>query len=134
MVSSSGGLDGTGIAASFNLPSGIVMDANGNLFVADFGGHRIRRITPDGVVTTFAGSGASDFSDSTGTSAMFKNPPAFMVFDPAGDLYVSDRANNRIRRITPAGVVSTFAGSGVATSTDGIGTSATFNTNNRCTR
>jgi hypothetical protein len=119
-------IDATGTAASFNGPTGLAFDASGDLFVAEYGGHRIRRITPAGVVTTFAGSGSPGGADGTGTAASF-NQPIALAFNAAGDLFVADSGSHRIRRITPAGVVTTFAGSGSPGGTDGTGTAASFN-------
>lgn len=117
--------DGTGAAAQFNSPSGLYVDATGNVYVADHGNHRIRKITPAGVVTTFAGSGTAGSANGTGTAAQFNGPYA-MDADAAGNLYVADRYNHKIRKITPAGVVSNFAGSGTAGILDATGTSAQF--------
>lgn len=117
---------GGGAAPEFRAPQGIVKDAQGNLFVTDRGNHRIRKITPDGTVSTFAGSGTAGFSDDTGTSAMFKSPSG-IAMDKQGILYVADEGNNRIRVITPDGVVSTFAGSGEKGFDDGPNSLAKFN-------
>jgi sugar lactone lactonase YvrE len=119
--------DGVGAAASFRSPGSIAVDATGNLFVADGGNHRIRKITPAGVVSTFAGSAASGATDGTGSAASF-NFPTGLAFDADGNLYVVDGDDHLLRRITPAGVVSTLAGQvGVAGAQDGIGAAATFN-------
>ena len=118
--------DGTGIAASFKQPNGVAVDASGNVYVGEFGNHRIRKITPAGVVTTLAGSGNATFADGTGTAASFWNPNGVAV-DSSGNVYVADYNNNRIRKITSAGVVTTLAGSGNATFVDGTGTAASFN-------
>lgn len=123
--SSLGFSDGTGTAAQFNVPSGIVKDATGNLFVCDRDNHRIRKITPAGVVTTFAGS-TMGFADGTGTAAQF-NQPYCITIDGSGNLYVGDRINHSIRKITPAGVVSTLAGNGTPGNQNGTGTAARFN-------
>jgi hypothetical protein len=120
---SPGGADGTGTAASFNGPTGLAFNASGDLFVAEYGGHRIRRITPAGVVTTFAGSGSPSSTDGTGTAASF-NQPIGLAFNAAGDLFVADYGGHRIRRITPAGVVTTFAGSGTPGAATGPATGA----------
>lgn len=119
--------DGTGIAASFFYPDAIHPDASGNIYVADNGRNTIRKITPAGVVTTFAGfPAASGYLDGTGTAARFSSPNGICV-TPSGNIYVADTYNQRIRQITPSGVVTTFAGSGVVGSTNATGTSATFN-------
>ena len=116
--------DGTGTNAQFNNPEGLAVDAAGNVYVADANNHRIRKITPDNVVSTFAGSG-SGYLDGTGTSAKFSNPREIAI-DAAGNLYVTDRLNHKIRKITPARVVSTLAGGGSGYA-DGTGTDALFN-------
>jgi gliding motility-associated-like protein len=121
-----GSANGTGIAAGFNKPVAIAIDVSGNLFVADELNNLIREITPEGAVSAFAGSGAQTEADGTGISASF-NHPAGLAFDASGNLYVSDNGGNTIRKISPAGAVSTFAGNGSAGSADGPGTSATFN-------
>lgn len=119
--------DGTGTNARFNAPWGLAFDSAGVLYVAEAGGHRIRKITPEGVVSTFAGSGTNTFADGTGTSASF-NQPFGIAIDSAGTVYVADTTNQRIRKITPLGVVSTFAGDGNASLLDGSGTNTRFNT------
>ena len=123
----SGNLDGTGAAARFNLPWGIVVDGSGDLFVADQSNHQIRKITPAGVVTTFAGAGpaGSGFVDGVGTAAKF-NQPSGLAIDADGNLYVGDQTNHSIRKITPAGTVTTLAGNGAAGDLDGTGAAARF--------
>ena len=120
-----GATDGTGTAASFNYPSGVTVDASGNVHVADTNNHKIRKITPAGVVSTLAGSGDAGATDGTGTAASFFNPYGVTV-DASGNVYVADKNNNKIRKITPAGEVSTLAGSGTRGATDGTGTAASF--------
>ena len=126
-----GFLDGIGTAVKFGYPSGVAVDSTGNVFVADTGNNRIRKITPNGVVTTLAGSGTVGFADGTGTTAMFYNLFGVAV-DSTGNVYVADAGNNRIRKITPVGVVTTIAifnfPSGVAVdSTGNVFVADTFN-------
>jgi sugar lactone lactonase YvrE len=117
-------IDGTGTNATFNYPTGLTIDSALTVYVTE--GNRIRKITPGGVTSTLAGSGTATFADGTGSNASFSNNWGVAV-DPAGAVYVADRNNHRIRRITPAGVVSTLAGNGTTTFANGTGTSATFN-------
>jgi len=123
-----GAANGTGAAAGFNGPEGLALDTAGNLYVADTGNSTIRKITPAGVVTTFAGSaGLVGSTNGTGSAARFSQPCA-LCFDPVGNLYVVDRGNHLIRKITPAGVVTTLAGKAdTAGHKDGSGTGALFN-------
>ena len=117
--------DGTGTAAKFNLPVRLAVDAQGNVYVSDELNHRIRKVSPSGVVTTLAGSGAAGYADGQGTGARFSYPTGVAV-DAQGNVFVSDQVNNCIRKITPAGTVSTFAGNGTAGYTDGTGSSTRF--------
>ena len=123
-----GSSDGTGAAARFNQPSGIIVDSTGNLYVSDTFNQTIRRITSAGAVTTLAGLvGVSGSADGTGTAASF-NQPRGLCTDGAGNLYVADTANSSIRKVTSAGVVTTFAGlSTISGLLDGTGISAWFN-------
>jgi streptogramin lyase len=118
--------DGPGAAAQFYVPADVVVDSKGNLFVADKGNNIIRKITPAGVVSTFAGNGSAGYVNSTGADASFNTPTAIAV-DGADNLYVTDNGNNRIRKITSGGVVSTFAGTGTAGYLNGDIAYATFN-------
>jgi hypothetical protein len=124
----SGSTDGTGSAARFNFPVGIGVDATGNVYVADSKNFTIRKITPAGVVSTFAGAAFQPGStDGAGSAARFFLPYGLAV-DSAGNVYVSEFGNQLIRKITPAGVVSTLAGGlQQAGSTDGAGAAARFN-------
>jgi sugar lactone lactonase YvrE len=122
----SGYVDGFGMAAQFNRPYGVAVDSAGNLYVADTGNNRIRKITPGRQVSTLAGSGASGYTDGLGTAARFNRPYGVAV-DSAGNVYVADVDNNRIRKIAPNGQVSTLAGEGSTGYVDGLGTAALFN-------
>jgi sugar lactone lactonase YvrE len=123
----SGSADGTGTAARFNHPAGVVVDTAGNIFVADTDNNTIRKISSAGTVMTFAGrAGESGHADGIGTAAQFHGPSGLAV-DAAGNLWVADTLNHTLRKITAAGVVSTFAGiAGAAGSIDGAGTAARF--------
>ncbi len=125
---SAGADDGKGPAARFSWPSGAAQDRAGNLFVADAGNHTIRKVAPDGAVTTLAGSaGNSGGADGTGGKARFSSPSDVAV-DGAGNVIVADRGNHAIRKVTPSGVVTTLAGgAGKAGRSDGAGGAARFN-------
>ncbi|MES2275386.1 MAG: NHL repeat-containing protein [Bacteroidota bacterium] len=115
----------TGAAASFYSPQNIAIDASGNLYVSDVGNNAIRKITATGVVTTLAGGNGPGFVDATGSSAKFTSP-AGLVVDASGNVYVADRGNNAIRKITSAGVVTTIAGAQASGFADGLTTTARF--------
>ncbi|HWX19520.1 MAG TPA: NHL repeat-containing protein [Candidatus Binatia bacterium] len=126
----SGTANGSNSVARFNSPSGIAQDSAGNLYVTDFANNSIRKITQNGTnwaVTTLAGTnGASGVNDGTGNAARFYLPQCVAV-DSAQNLFVTDSANSTIRRITPAGVVSTIAGlPGVTIPANGTGNAARF--------
>ncbi len=131
-LSLGGYVDGTGPAARFNGAAGAALDTSGNLYVADFNDNVIRKVTPGGVVTTFAGAATAGYVDATGGATRF-NGPIDVAIDAAGNLYVTDTGNHAIRKITPAGVVSTLAGSGPAAPgfLDGTGSAARFFTPER---
>ncbi|HTJ53069.1 MAG TPA: IPT/TIG domain-containing protein [Cyclobacteriaceae bacterium] len=122
--STNGFADGTGDAAQFNYPYGVTTDADGNVYVADTYNHKIRKVTQEGVVTTFAGS-TGGYTDATGTDAQFYYLTGINR-GADGNFYVADKDNHKIRKVTPAGVVTTLAGS-TSGSTDGTGTEAQFN-------
>jgi len=100
--------DGKGVLAVFDSPSGIACDLGGNLYVADCNNHRIRKISPEGIVTTLAG-GIQGNADGIGTNAQFSYPSGVAV-DVKGNVFVTDKHNHRIRKVSPQGKVSTVAG------------------------
>jgi sugar lactone lactonase YvrE len=117
--------DGQGTSATFALPYGIAVDVTGTLYVADTWAHTIRKITPDGTVSTFAGlRNTAGAKDGTGAEARFNNPMDVAV-DASGNVFVADEFNHAIRKITPSGVVTTVAGTlGTAGWKDGVGAEA----------
>jgi len=119
--------DGTGAAARFDAPSGLAIDAAGMLYVADTANNAIRRIAPDGVVSTVAGGGPAGYRDGPATEARF-NGPIGVAVDPAGRILVADTYNDRIRVVGPDGTVATLAGSGTPGAIDGAALDAQFNT------
>ncbi|MCB9739687.1 MAG: hypothetical protein H6747_10495 [Deltaproteobacteria bacterium] len=127
-TNSSGYLDAKGNAARFTYPAGIAVDDKGVLFVAEAGGHRIRAVLSDGTVSTVAGAKvtAAGFQDGFGFDARF-NSPEDIIFSPAGYLIVVDRGNQRLRKVTKQGKVSTFSGSGTAGFVDGASEAARYN-------
>jgi serine/threonine-protein kinase len=125
---------GPGANASFNGPAGVVVDSSGNIFVADGENHRIRKVTPNGIVTTIAGSGNPAFADAPSGPATYASflAPEAMAIDASGNIFLVDRANHRIRKISPSGAVTTIAGSGTGSGSavgafaDGTGSAASF--------
>lgn len=122
----SGYADGPGTSAQFYSPTSVTADAQGNVFVADFGNNMIRKITSAGVVSTVAGRYTAGYLDATGTAAAF-NAPTAVAADALGNVFVADQNNNVIRKITSAGVVTTFAGNASVGQVDSTGTLAYFN-------
>lgn len=122
-----GSANGTGSAARFYWPYGLAVDSSGNLFVADSSNHTIRKVTPEGVVTTYAGTpGIPSGSDPTGTAPRFYGPSGVAI-DDSGNLYVADTGNHTIRRVAPGGSITTIAGSpGMPGDEDGTGFAARF--------
>ena len=122
-----GSTDGAGSFASFRYPGGAAVDKAGNVYVADTGNDTIRKITPQGVVTTLAGlAGQRGSTDGIGSKARFTDPFDVTV-DSIGNVYVADQGNDTIRKVTPEGVVTTLAGlAGNPGSTDGAGSAARF--------
>lgn len=123
----SGFANGKGASALFHTPNGLALAADGTIYVADSDNHRIRKVTPDGTVGTFVGSGTAGFTDGKGTAAAL-NTPWGLALDTDGTLYVADLGNCAIRAIAPDGTVTTVAGNGTAGRTDGTGKAAKFST------
>jgi sugar lactone lactonase YvrE len=104
---------GPAAKAHLNVPYGLAVDARGNLYVADRNNNRVRRIDRHGIITTFAGTGAPGFSGDGGSAKAAKlNSPVGLAIDTAGNLYIADSGNNRVRRVDPHGVITTFVGGG----------------------
>ncbi len=107
------GDNGPAANARFNSPDGVAIDKSGNIYISDFFNNRVRMVSPAGVITTVAGTGISGFSGDGGaaTSAQLSQP-AGLAFDSAGNLYIADSNNGAVRMVTPAGKISTVAGTG----------------------
>ena len=106
---------GSALAAKLNTPSGLALDGAGNLFIADAGNHRIRKLNlGTGVISTEVGNGYGSGGDGDAAFAAMLNFPTAVVFDGAGNLYIADTGNHRIRKVTPSGIISTIAGTGMA--------------------
>ncbi|HEX8179365.1 MAG TPA: NHL repeat-containing protein [Pyrinomonadaceae bacterium] len=125
--STEGYADGPATSAAFNTPSGLAIDDAGNLYVADTGNNRIRKVAPNGAVTTIAGDGTAGYADGAGAAARF-NAPVGVAAGHDGRIYVADTYNDRIRLITPDGQVTTLAGGDRPGYADGQGTAALFDT------
>ena len=112
-------------------PLGLTMDSAGNLYIADSGNHRVRKVTPGGIISTFAGTGTGGFSGDNGPAvqATFRTPSS-VAFNPlSGDLYILDSGNNRVRKVAPNGIVTTIAGDGrtIFAGDNGPATAASIN-------
>jgi sugar lactone lactonase YvrE len=123
-----GRTDGTGTAAKFFYPSGITVTSAGIVYVADTGNHTFRTVSAAGAVTTLAGAtGLSGIADGVGGEALFNYPDGIAI-DNSGNLYIADHDNHTIRKMTPAGQVTTLAGAArISGSADGVGGTARFN-------
>ncbi len=114
-VADFGGDGGPALKASLNNPAGLAFDPKGNLYIADRDNHRIRKVSPQGIITTVAGNGVADFDGDEGPATQASlNLPSAVACDAKGNLYISDRSNNRIRKVDSHGIITTFAGLGVA--------------------
>ena len=114
-ASGSGGDNSSALLAQLRNPSAIAFDAGHNLYIADSDNHVIRMVNSAGTISTFAGTGVSGFAGDNGpASAAQLRRPVSLAFDPLGNLYVADAADNRVRKISPAGVINTIAGTGEA--------------------
>ncbi|MEV8047200.1 RICIN domain-containing protein [Streptomyces griseoluteus] len=106
---------GPATAAQLKGPHAVVLDSAGELYIADYGNNRVRRVAADGTISTVAGTGAAGFGGDDGPAASAKlSGPTGVVVDSAGDLYVADYGNNRVRRVAADGTISTVAGTGTA--------------------
>jgi sugar lactone lactonase YvrE len=107
------GDDGPATSAQLNGPMGVAVDSAGNLFIADYGNSRIRKVTSEGIISTVAGNGTKGYSGDAGPAVSAKlNGPTGVTVDSAGNVLIADYSNNRIRMVNPAGVISTIAGNG----------------------
>ena len=110
-----GGDGGPAKLAMLNQPEGVAVDASGNLYIADTDNNRIRKISPDGIITTVAGTEIAGFSGDSGPASQAQlNHPEGVAVDASGNLYIADTGNNRIRKISPNGIITTVAGNGIA--------------------
>jgi uncharacterized protein (TIGR03437 family) len=110
---------GSALAAALGQPEGIAIDKAGNIYFADAAANRVRIIAPDGNIQTFAGTGVAGFAgDGGAASAAQLNQPYGLALDPAGNLYIADLGNGRVRKVTIAGVIETVAGGGALPATN----------------
>lgn len=109
------GDNGLATSAALNTPSGLCIDSNGNMYIADSGNNRIRKVATNGIITTIAGNGTAGYGGDGGAAISAElNSPAGVAIDSLGRLYISDSLNSRIRRVNTNNVISTFAGNGTA--------------------
>lgn len=111
---------GPAVSARLNNPEGVATDSAGNVYIADGGNNRIRKVTTDGTITTIAGTGISGFTGDGGSATAARlNSPRAVVVDPAGNIFISDYLNSRVRVVSPSGIINTIAGSTPGYSGDG---------------
>jgi sugar lactone lactonase YvrE len=124
---SSGG--GPAVGAQLASPGGVALDGAGNLYIADTRNHRVRKVTPDGIISTIAGSSPGRFSGDGGPAIDAQlSFPADVAVDSAGNVYIADSGNNRIRKVSPDGIITTIAGNGIQgySGDGGLAESASF--------
>jgi sugar lactone lactonase YvrE len=110
-----GGDGGPAVMANLNSPEGVVFDTFGNLYIADTSNNRIRKVDTNGVITTLAGNGTAAYAGDSGSAVTASvHSPSGVALDNAGNLYIADTSNNRIRKVDTNGVITTFAGNGTA--------------------
>jgi len=121
-------------AAQITIPSGLAVDRSGNLYILDTENNRVRKVTPDGIITTFAGTGVPGFSGDGGpavsaqlgiTDHIHGINPTGLAIDGAGNLYIADDGNVRVRKVSPDGIITTVAGSAIVLGYSGDGGLAT---------
>ncbi len=115
---------GAANAANLNAPLSVCLDAAGNLYIADFGNHRVRKVNTSGIISTVAGSSVGLGGDGSAATAAFLNYPTDVSMDASGNLYICDYGNQRIRKVNTSGIISTFAGSTGGYSGDGAAATA----------
>jgi uncharacterized protein (TIGR03437 family) len=114
-VTNFAGDSGTATQAALDFPTDVKVDSSGNLYIADSMNHRVRKVASDGTITTIAGLGTPGFSGDGGLAVSAQlNTPVAVAIDSTGNVYISEQGSNRIRRVAPSGVISTFAGNGQA--------------------
>ncbi|MFG2602313.1 RICIN domain-containing protein [Streptomyces sp. NPDC048514] len=110
-----GGDDGPATAAQLSGPHGVAVDSTGTLYIADYGNHRVRRVTADGKISTVAGTGSAGYGGDDGPATAARlNAPVGVAVDSTGTLYIADYSNHRVRKVTTGGKISTVAGTGAA--------------------
>ncbi len=126
-----GGDGGQATQAQLNFPTSVAKDQNGNLYISDTSNHQVRKVTTAGIISRFAGTGFSGFSGDGGQANLAQfSAPGGLAVDAAGNLYVTDQNNNRVRKIAPNGIITTAAGNGntqSATDEGGTATNAALN-------
>ena len=121
---------GQAVAASLSDDLGVALDGGGNVYVADSSNHRVRMVTTSGIITTIAGTGQQGSSGDGGpATAALINRPVALIVDSGGGLYICDSSDHRIRRVSPSGIITAFAGNGIGTYSGdgGPATSASLN-------